>query len=849
MVLQLLRALAGAVLVAHRHRPDPAGHAADHGVLGVHAVGEEERQVGREVVDVHAAREVGLDVGEAVGQGEGELADGVRPGLGDVVAGDGDRVEVAHLLLDEPLLDVGHHPQRELGGEQAGVLALVLLEDVGLHRAAHAGHRVRGEHRGLVGVGLAALALAEGVDLLVDDGVEEEGQHRGRGAVDRHRDRGGRRDQVEAVVEHLHVVEGGHRDAGGADLAVDVGALVGVAAVEGHGVEGGREPLGLAVGGEDLEPAVGARGVALAGEHPRRVLAVALELEDAGGEGEEPGQVLAAPEAHQLARVVVRRQRDPGDLVAAERLAGQGGVDLLVAHHHDLLVAGVGLHHRGPRLELLGDLGVELAPGLLEQGRHVAGVVVLELGGDGLEALDPARRLGELLGALVVAAHGLGDLGQVAHPVLGHHGADAGGVLDLDGGQGALLGGQALLDQDAAQVLVERGDAVVVEGGGAGAEDRHLVGLLAERLAVAHQLAAHVAQRVLGAAALELVDGHGVGEVEHVDLLELAGGAELGRHHVHRGVDERHDRRVALADAGGLDDDQVEAGGLGDVDDVRQVVGQLVGAAGGQGAEEHPVAVEAVHPDPVAEQRPAALAPGRVDGDHGHAQLVLLVDAEAAHQLVGERGLAGPAGAGDAEHGGVAARGGLLDGLELAAEAAQLGAGDGAGHREPVAAEHLLGGDRAGLPQVVVAVGDHAVDHPDQAHPLPVLGREDGDPRVAQALDLVAHDHATTTAHDLDVPGAALAQRLHEVLEVLDVPALVRRHGDALHVLLERSVDDLGHGAVVPEVDHLAALALEDPPHDVDRRVVAVEQARGRDEADGVGGLVQVAHAGSLRGR
>ena len=31
--------------------------------------------------------------------------------------------------------------------------------------------------------------------------------------------------------------------------------------------------------------------------------------------------------------------------------------------------------------------------------------------------------------------------------------------------------------------------------------------------------------------AIELVDGHEIGEVEHVDLLELAGGAELRRHH------------------------------------------------------------------------------------------------------------------------------------------------------------------------------------------------------------------------------------------------------------------------------------------------------------------------------
>ena len=40
-------------------------------------------------------------------------------------------------VMDEIFLDVAHHLQRELGGEDAGVLALVLLEDVGLHRAAH----------------------------------------------------------------------------------------------------------------------------------------------------------------------------------------------------------------------------------------------------------------------------------------------------------------------------------------------------------------------------------------------------------------------------------------------------------------------------------------------------------------------------------------------------------------------------------------------------------------------------------------------------------------------------------------------------------------------------------------
>src|SRR4029078_11642629 len=85
VVLQLLRLFVGPVPLLHRDRPDPAGHPADHGVLRVHAVGEEEGQVRREVVDVHAAGEVRLDVGEPVGQRERQLANRVRPGLGDVV--------------------------------------------------------------------------------------------------------------------------------------------------------------------------------------------------------------------------------------------------------------------------------------------------------------------------------------------------------------------------------------------------------------------------------------------------------------------------------------------------------------------------------------------------------------------------------------------------------------------------------------------------------------------------------------------------------------------------------------------------------------------------------------------
>src|SRR3546814_3140507 len=58
VVLHHLAARRCAVALAHGAGPDAAGDAADDGVLRVHAVGEEERQVGREVVDLHPPREV-----------------------------------------------------------------------------------------------------------------------------------------------------------------------------------------------------------------------------------------------------------------------------------------------------------------------------------------------------------------------------------------------------------------------------------------------------------------------------------------------------------------------------------------------------------------------------------------------------------------------------------------------------------------------------------------------------------------------------------------------------------------------------------------------------------------------
>jgi hypothetical protein len=184
----------------------------------------------------------------------------------------------------------------------------------------------------------------------------------------------------------------------------------------------------------------------------------------------------------------------------------------------------------------------------------------------------------------------------------------------------------------------------------------------------------------------------------------------------------------------------------------------------------------------------------------------------------------------------------------LTGEVAGLRGGDGPGHGGPLAGED--GGHRRGRHgiQIDVARGDDLVDHAGQAEALAVLRAEDRHPGGTQALDLLGDDDAAATADDLHVAGAGLGEELDEVLEVLDVPALVGADRDPLHVLLDRRVDDLLDAAVVPEVDDLGALALHDPPHDVDRGVVAVEQGGGRDDAHRVHRHVELGlRAGGLR--
>ena len=228
-----------------------------------------------------------------------------------------------------------------------------------------------------------------------------------------------------------------------------------------------------------------------------------------------------------------------------------------------------------------------------------------------------------LLGLGVIPPHGVGDVREVPLTGRGHDDGRTGRHVGVDACQRA--GRQV---EHRPEVLVHRGHAVVVEASGDRAEHRNVRPL-------ASHLPTHVSERVRPAAAVELVDRHRVGVVEHVDLLELTGRAELRRHHVQRHVGVRHDARVTLTDSGRLDDHEVESRGLAGVDHTGEGLRHLTARrARGERPEEDVRNPDRVHADAITEQCAAAFPPRGIDGDDGDAQLVLLVATEPVQQLV-----------------------------------------------------------------------------------------------------------------------------------------------------------------------------------------------------------------------
>jgi len=125
--------------VAHDFGPEAWGGA----VLGdffeqVAMCVEEERELGSEVIHAEAGIEGCLDVGDTVGESEGDFLDGSRAGFANVVAGDGDGVPLGEIVA-APGEDVGDDTHGGADWIDVRAASDVFLEDVVLDGAGKFG--------------------------------------------------------------------------------------------------------------------------------------------------------------------------------------------------------------------------------------------------------------------------------------------------------------------------------------------------------------------------------------------------------------------------------------------------------------------------------------------------------------------------------------------------------------------------------------------------------------------------------------------------------------------------------------------------------------------------------------
>ena len=182
--------------------------------------GEEEAEASGEGVDIKAGGDGGIDVGDPVGEGEGDLLGGGAARLAHVVAGDGDGVP-ARDVLGAVAEDIGDEAHAGRGRIDPRPARDVLLEDVVLDGSAQ---------------------LLDGDALLLADS-DVEGEQDGGGAVDRHR--GGDAIEGNVLEKGAYVIDRVDGDAHLADLAHGHG-VIGVVADLRRQVEGDGE-AGLAL--------------------------------------------------------------------------------------------------------------------------------------------------------------------------------------------------------------------------------------------------------------------------------------------------------------------------------------------------------------------------------------------------------------------------------------------------------------------------------------------------------------------------------------------------------------------------------------------------------------------------
>ena len=95
---------------------------------------------------------------------------------------------------------------------------------------------------------------------------------------------------------------------------------------------------------------------------------------------------------------------------------------------------------------------------------------------------------------------------------------------------------------------------------------------------------------------------------------------------------------------------------------------------------------------------------------------------------------------------------------------------------------------------------------------------------------LIGEDGPSSASKELDVTGTALNEQIAQVAIELDVTALIGGDCNALYVLIDSGLDDVGATTAVTEMNDLGTGGLEHSTEYVDGHVMTIKQSGGGDK-------------------
>ena len=93
-----------------------------------------------------------------------------------------------------------------------------------------------------------------------------------------------------------------------------------------------------------------------------------------------------------------------------------------------------------------------------------------------------------------------------------------------------------------------------------------------------------------------------------------------------------------------------------------------------------------------------------------------------------------------------------------------------------------------------------------------------------QVTNLRGRDGASATTEDSDIFPSCSIEQLSNIGEIFHVAALIGCEGNRMCVLFDSRLHHIECASIMTEMNHFTTCSLNQTPHDIDGRIVTIEQ-------------------------